>query len=155
MCSEVHVSIYDSLNVELKASMRARDKARTTGLRNIRAAFISAQKADGSDSLSDEQCIGILRRLSKQRRESIDAYTSAGRDDLVGPEQEELEVIEAFLPKLADEATTRGWVEEAVAATGASSVRDLGKVMGHLMRHHKADIDAGLASTIVRGMLTA
>ena len=147
------MDIYDTVNVELKKAMRARDKARVAGLRNIRAAFIEAQKADGSDTVDDETCLTLLRRLAKQRRESIDAYEKGGRDDLAASEQAELAVIEAFLPQLADEATTREWVKAAIEATGATSARDLGKVMGELMKAHKGEIDGKRANVIARELI--
>ncbi|MEO0600502.1 MAG: GatB/YqeY domain-containing protein, partial [Myxococcota bacterium] len=85
--------------------------------------------------------------------ESITAYEEGGRDDLVAQEKAELAVIETFLPSLADEATTRAWVEEAIAKTGASAPGDMGKVMGALMGAHKGELDGGLANRIVRELL--
>ena len=148
------MAIYDDITTEMKIAMKARDKARTQGLRNIRAAFIAGAKETGADSLSDEDCQTILRRLAKQRRESIEAYEQGGRDDLAADERSELTVIEGFLPQLADEATTRQWVTEAIAATGAESARDMGKVMGKLMAGHKGELDGKLANIIVREYLS-
>jgi hypothetical protein len=148
------MSIYDDVNTQLKQAMRARDKMRVAGLRGIRAAFIDEQKKkNGTDTVADDVCITILRRLAKQRRESIEAYRDGGRDDLRIAEESDLAIIDAFLPKLADEETTRAWVAEAVAATGAASMRDMGKVMGHLMKNHKADLDAKMANGIVKAAL--
>jgi len=148
------VPIHDDIVVQLKESMRARDKARTTALRNIRAAFIAKMKEDNSTALGDEDCTEILRRLSKQRRESIAAYQQGGRDDLVAQETAELAVVDSFLPSLADQATTREWVAEAIAASGAESPRDLGKVMGAIMRAHRGEVDGGLANRLARELLT-
>jgi len=147
------VAIIDEVSEQIKVSMRAKDKPRTTSLRNIRAAFIEALKADGSESLSDEAAIAILTRLAKQRRESITAYEQGGRDDLVAAEKAELEVIEHWLPTLADEATVKTWVAEAVASTGASSPSDMGKVMGALMKAHKGEFDGKLGSQLVKAAL--
>ena len=146
--------IYDDISIELKESMRARDKARTQALRGIRAAFIAKLKEDNADTLSDDVCLGLLRQLAKQRKESIEAYAKGGRDDLVAEEQAELEVVNSFLPQLADEATTRGWIEGAIAATKATSMKDMGQVMGKLMAAHKADIDGKLANRLVRELLS-
>mgnify|MGYP003887803419 CR=1 FL=1 len=147
------MGIFDDVPAQLKDAMRARDKQRTTALRNIRAALIAQQKQDGSDTVSDEACVEVLRRLAKQRAESIQAFADAGRDEAADEERSELAVIEAFLPQLADEATTRQWVAEAVASTGASSPGDMGRVMGALMKAHKGDIDGKLANQLVREAL--
>ena len=147
------MAIIDEVSEQMKASMRARDKPRTASLRNIRAAFIEALKADGADTLADAAAIAILTRLAKQRRESITAYEAGGRDDLVAAERAELEIIEAWLPKMADEATVKGWVAEAVAATGASAPSDMGKVMGALMKAHKGEFDGKLGNQLVRAAL--
>jgi uncharacterized protein YqeY len=147
------MSLVDQVSEELKTAMRARDKVRVAGLRGIRAAFIEALKADGSDTLADEDAVTILRRLAKQRRESIDAYTEGGRPELAEDEKAELAVIEAFLPQQADEAQTRAWVDEAIAKTGASGMADMGKVMGVLMGAHRDVLDGKLANQIVRERL--
>jgi uncharacterized protein YqeY len=147
------MAIIDDVSTQLKDAMRAKDKPRLQALRGIRAAFIEAMKADGSETVPDEAALATLRRLAKQRRESIDAYREGGRDDLVETEEAELAVIEAFLPQLADEATTRQWVQEAIDRTGAAGPGDMGKVMGALMGAHKSDIDGKLANRIVRELL--
>ena len=149
------MSIFDQVSEQLKDAMRARDKDRLNGLRGIRASFIEAIKVDGSTTLPDEQAFEILRRLAKQRKESVEAYTTGGRLDLVAEETKELAVIEAFLPKVADEPTTRGWVQAAIAETGATSARDIGKVMGVLMAGHKSELDGKMANKIVRELLGA
>ena len=147
------MAIYDQITTDMKAAMKARDKVRTQALRNIRAAFIAGAKETGADSLGDEACQTILRRLGKQLHESIEAYSKAGRDDLAADEQSELGVIEGYLPQLADAETTRAWVEAAIAATGAARPSDMGKVMGILMKDHKGELDGKLANTIVRDLL--
>lgn len=147
------MSIVERVSAELKTAMKAREKEKVQGLRGIRAAFIEALKADGSESLSEEQELTILRRLAKQRRESIDAYVDAGREELAETEKAELAVIESFLPQLADEATTAAWVDAAIASTGASSMKDMGRVMGTLMKEHKAEMDAKLANQLIKARL--
>jgi uncharacterized protein YqeY len=147
------MGIYDNIPNQLKDAMRARDKERLQALRNIRAALMVEQKASGADTVSDEQCIEVLRRLGKQRQESIDAFEAAGRDEAAAEERAELAVIEEFLPRLADEATTRAWVAAAVASTGAKGPGDMGKVMGALMKAHKAELDGKLANQLVRAAL--
>ena len=145
--------IIDDVTSQMKDAMRAKDKIRLTALRGIRAAFIEALKADGSETLADEKCIPILRRLEKQRKESIAAYEAGGREDLAAPERGELAVIEDFLPSLADEATTTTWVQTAIEAAGATGPQDMGKVMGALMREHKGEVDGGLAKNVALKLL--
>ncbi|HHO54508.1 MAG TPA: GatB/YqeY domain-containing protein [Deltaproteobacteria bacterium] len=147
------MSIEQRVTEEMKVAMRAKDKVRLIALKGIRAAFIEALKEDGSESLADDRATTILRRLAKQRRESIEAYEQGSRADLAALERAELEVIDAFLPSLADEETTRAWVEEAIASTGASSPGDMGRVMGALMSAHRGDLDGKLANRLVRELL--
>lgn len=142
------MSINDRVNGELTAAMKSRDRDRATALRGIRAAFLEEMKKDNASSVSDEKAISILRRLVRQRGESIEAYEKGNRPDLAAKEQAELAIIETFLPKLADEATTRAWVEEAIVETGASGPGDMGRVMGHLMKTRQGEVDGKLAKQI-------
>jgi uncharacterized protein YqeY len=149
------MSIVEEIPVQLKAAMRAKDTARMSALRNIKAAFLSELKSGNApDALDDSTAIVILRRLAKQRAESITAYEAGGREELAAAERAELAVIEEFLPQQADEAQTRAWVEAAIAATGATSMRDMGRVMGHLMKEHGDAIDGKVANGLVRSHLS-
>ena len=147
------MSIFDDVNQQMKDALKARDAQRLAALRSIRAAFLNETKKDNSEDLEDAVCVGLLRRLEKQRRESIEAFEKAEREDRVGVETAELGVIPSFLPSLANEATTRGWVEAAIAESGASSAKELGKVMGALMKAHKGDVDGNLARQIATELL--
>ena len=147
------MGLVETVTAQMKHAMKAKDAARLGALRNIRAAFLVEMKKDGSETLDDAVSVGVLRRLAKQRQESIDAFTQAQRPDRVAEERAELAVIEEFLPRLADEATTRGWVREAIAASGATSAKELGKVMGAVMKAHKGDIDGDLARRIAAELL--
>lgn len=149
------MSIFDTVAQQMKDAMRAREKVRLGALRGIRAAFLTELKRDGADDLPDEACTTILRRLEKQRKESIAAFDGAGRTELADREREELEVVSSFLPQLADEATTRAWVEAAIAACGAAGPGDMGKVMGALMKAHKGEVDGTLARTVAQALLAA
>lgn len=147
------MGIYEQVGEELRQAMRARDKARTSALRNIRAALQTTAKETGADTLPDEESLSVLRRLAKQRAESIEAYEQGGRTEQAEAEKAELAVIEGFLPTLADEQTTREWVREAIETSGATSARDVGKVMGVLMKQHRDAIDGKLANRIARELL--
>ncbi|RIK97895.1 MAG: glutamyl-tRNA amidotransferase [Proteobacteria bacterium] len=149
------MAIFEDVSAQMKDALKAKDEARLAALRGIRAAFLNECKKDNSTTLSDETAIGLLRKLEKQRQESIDAFTDAGRPERADAERAELAVIRTFLPQLADEATTRRWVEEAIAASGATSGKEIGKVMGALMKAHKGELDAGRAREIAMQMLGA
>lgn len=149
------MGIFESVSAQLNEARKAKDETRLTALQSIRAAFLNETKKDNSTTLSDEACVALLRKLEKQRQESIDAFTNAGRADRAAVEQAELAVIRTFLPQLADEATTRRWVEEAIAASGAASQKEIGKVMGALMKAHKGEMDGNLARRLAGELLPA
>jgi uncharacterized protein YqeY len=146
--------IADDVTRQIKDAMKAKDAIRLTTLRSMRAVFLNEMKKDGSESLDDAVCETLLRKLEKQRKESIEAFTNAGRDELAANEHAELEVLQEFLPNLADEAQTREWVAAAIAESGATGPKDIGKVMGVLMKAHKADLDGNLTREIVQERLT-
>lgn len=147
------MAISDEVSRQLKEALRARQERRLAALRSIRAAFVNEMKRDGSETLADEVCTALLRRLEKQRNESIEAFQRAGREERAEAERQELAVIQGFLPSLADPETTRSWVREAVAATGASGKGDIGRVMGALMKAHQGEIDGRLAKQIAGELL--
>ena len=147
------MAIADEVSQQMKEAMRAKQERRLAALRSIRAAFVNEMKRDGSETLADEVCTALLRRLEKQRKESIEAFEQGGREERAEAEREELSVIQSFLPSLADPETTRSWVEEAIASTGASSMGEIGRVMGALMKVHKGEIDGRLAKEIASELL--
>ena len=147
------MAIFDDVSAQMKDAMKAKDEARLAALRGIRAAFLTECKRDNRTTLADDVAVGLLRKLEKQRQESIDAFTAAGRADRADAERAELVVIQGFLPRLADDATTRRWVEEAIAASGAASAKEMGKVMGALMKAHKGEVDGNRARAIATELL--
>lgn len=147
------MAILDDVTDQLKDAMRAKDQPRLSALRSMRAAFLNELKKDGAETLADETAHTLLRKIAKQHKESIEAFDKAGRDEQAAAERAELAVIDEFLPSLADEATTRGWVETAIAESGATEPGDVGRVMGALMKAHKGDVDGGLAQKVARELL--
>jgi uncharacterized protein YqeY len=145
--------IYDDVNQQLKEAMKAQDKVRMAGLRGIRAGFIEEMKKSAATTVPDEAAIAILRRLQKQRNDSIEAYEKGGRSDLVAEERGELAVIESFLPSLADDATTTQWVQEAITAMEATGPGAIGKVMGQVMKAHKGVVDGKRVKEIAERLL--
>jgi uncharacterized protein YqeY len=147
------MAIFDDVSNQMKEAMRAKETVRLAALRSIRAAFLNEIKKDNSTELSDEKCIPLLRRIEKQRKESIEAFDAGGRPEQAASERVELAVIESFLPSLADEETTLAWVREAIASSGASAPGDTGRVMGALMKAHKGEIDGKLAKDLAAKLL--
>lgn len=113
---------------DLTAAMKAQDAAKTSTLRMVKAAMMNRQIEKGSE-LDDEDTQKLLRSLVKQRRDSIEQYQKAGRQELVDKEQAEINVIETYLPKAASQEEIEQAVAAAIADTGASSMKDMGKVM--------------------------
>ena len=147
------MAIHETISTQMKDAMKARQAERLSALRGIRAIFLNEMKRDNADSLDDETCVTLLRRLEKQRKESIDAFEKGGREEMAAAERAELAVIQEFLPSLADEETTRRWVGEAIAETGAASSKDAGRVMGTVMKAHRGEVDGGLAKRIAGELL--
>jgi uncharacterized protein YqeY len=147
------MGLFSDVSDQMKEALRAKQATRLAALRSIRAVFLNETKKDNADTLPDDVCVGLLRRLEKQRHESIEAFDQAGRDEQAAAERAELAVIQEFLPSLADEATTRAWVEEAIAATGAGGPKELGRVMSAIMKDHKGDIDGNLARKLASDLL--
>jgi len=147
------MAIFDEVSKQMTAAMRAKDAPRLAALRGMRAAFQLELKREGAQTLSDDACVAVLRRLAKQRKESIDAFENAKRADRADAERAELAVIDSFLPSLADETQTRSWVEAAIAETGAAAPGDVGRVMGAVMKAHKGEVDGVLAKKLAAELL--
>ena len=143
----------DDIKAETITAMKAGDKPRTAALRLIGAKIkdrdIEARTGKAPDN-DDDLVTEVLQKMAKQRRESITMYEEGGRDELAAQERAELAVIEEFLPQMMDEAATRTAIDEAKAAVGAESIKDMGKVMGELKKRHGATLDMGLASGLVK-----
>ena len=143
---------------EMKAAMLARDAARTSTIRMIIAKLKEvdiAARPSGVERVPDDQVTSMLRSMVKSRRESVDLYRQGGRADLVAKEEAEIATIEAFLPQQIDEATLAAAVDAAVAETGASTVKDMGKVMAALKAKHGAALDMARANPLVKAKLSA
>ena len=122
------MSLSEQIIADLTASMKAQDAQRTSTLRMVKAAMMNRKIEKGSE-LDDDEMQKLLRSLVKQRRDSIEQYEKAGRQELVDKEQAEITVIETYLPQAASAAEIDAAVVAAIAETGASSMKDMGKVM--------------------------
>lgn len=149
------MSLADTISDDLKASMKARDAVRTATLRHVLAAIKNLRVAEGHrGEVTDEEVQGLIAKEAKKRRESIQTYRDAGRDELADTEQAELEVLEGYLPEQLGEDEIRAVVEAVVAEVGAEGPGDLGKVMGPTMARLKGRADGGLVNRVVRDTLS-
>ena len=146
--------ISNTIDQEIKQAMLAKDQAKLRGLRAIKAAFLLAKTEKGqAEELNEEAEIKILQRLVKQRKESANIYQEQGREDLLKVEQEEIEVIGAFLPQQLDRAAIEAIVSKIIAETGAISVKEMGKVMGLANKELAGKADGKLIGEIVKSLL--
>lgn len=150
------MALTEQIQSDLTAAMKARDTATTAALRGVVAAIRNARVAAGqSGDLTDEQTVELLGREAKKCAEAAQAFEGAGRAEQAAKEHAELEVIRRYLPEPLDEAELRAIVDEAVAATGASGVGDLGQVMSAVMPQVKGRADGKQVSALVRARLQA
>ena len=144
------------LTEETKASMRAGDAPRTSTLRMIAAKLKDADIAarpSGVTAIPEEAITGLLRGMVKSRRESVEMYRQGRREELAAKEEAEIAVIESFLPRQMDDAAMESAVRDAVAEVGATSVKEMGKVMAALRARHAAVLDMGKAGPMVKAAL--
>lgn len=148
----------DRITEAMKEAMRERRAEELGTLRLMTAAIkdreIAARGEGKGEELSDAEVLAVLGKMIKQRQDSARAYEEAGRLELADKERAEIAVIERFLPRQLDEAEMRKAIEEAIAATEAESVRDMGRVMGHLKQRYAGQMDFAQAGSLVREALT-
>lgn len=151
------MGLREQINTTLKQAMKDKDKIRLATLRLINAAIkdqdIARRGTDGEVGLTEDDILGILGKLTKQRQESARAYEEGGRLDLAQREHDEIEIIAEFLPRqLSPEEITKA-VQAAIQATDASTIRDMGKVMGHLKTEFTGRMDFGSVGPMVKEQL--
>ncbi len=144
------------LQEELKQAMLAKDSLKTSTLRMLISAisYSEIQKGAGYEA-TDEDVLNVVQKEAKQRRDSIEAFEANDRQEMAEKEKLELEILTAYLPEQLNEEALRTLVDEAVSQTGASSMADIGKVMGSLMPKVKGKADGNLVNKIVREKLSA
>ena len=140
------------INDDLKMAMKAGDKNRVATLRLINAG-IQAAEIEAKKTLDDAGIVQVMTKMVKQRRDSIAQYTSGGRPELAAAEQAEIDIIEAYLPKQMDEAAIGAAVTAAISEAGATSAKDMGKVMGVLKAKYAGQMDFQKASAAVKAAL--
>ena len=152
------MSMRTRLSESLKESMKSKKAARVSTLRLINAAIkdrdIAARNEDNTEGVSDQEILAVLGKMVKQRQESARTYDEAGRIDLAEREREEIEVIEEFLPKQLSGDEINKAIAKAIEDTGASSIRDMGKVMGDLKGRYTGQMDFGKVGPMVKSALS-
>jgi uncharacterized protein YqeY len=147
----------EQINDGLKEAMKAKDARRVSTLRLVNSGIKNADieaRGGGKEPLADDALLGLLQKMIKQRQESVELYDKGGRPELAAQEREEIEIIAAFLPKQMDEGEARAAIEGVVKETGASSVKDMGRVMAALKERYAGQMDFGKASGAVKQILS-
>ena len=150
------MSLKDRVSDEIKTAMKAKDKLRLETVRGIKKVIIEKEseiRGKGREELNEEEELAIVMQLAKQRRDSIQQFTDAGRTDLADKEAKELEILAEYLPAQVSDADIEAAVVEAIAQTGATSMRDMGKVMGPVMKKLQGQADGGKVQAIVKAKL--
>jgi uncharacterized protein YqeY len=156
--SEARMALRTELNDALKAALRAKDARTAATLRLILAALKDrdiAERSEGnSDGISDDQIRQMLQKMVRQSREAAQTYAEAGRDDLAEKEEQEIKVLQRFLPRQLDQAETQAAVERTIDELGANSVKDMGSVMARLRESYAGQMDFAQASKVAKQKLT-
>jgi uncharacterized protein YqeY len=152
------MSLKEQISEDIKSAMKAKDKLRLETVRSLKKVILEKEveiRVEGRDTLNTDEELAILSQQAKQRRDSVAQYQQAGREDLAEKEAQELAIIETYLPKqLSDEEITEV-VEQAIAEVGASSMKDMGKVMGPVMQKLKGKADGSKVQAITKAKLSS
>jgi uncharacterized protein YqeY len=146
------MSLKEQLKEDMKAALKAKDKEKLSVIRMLQSLIKNAE-IDKRGELTDEEIISLLMKYAKQRRESIELYEKGGRQDLVEKERRELQIVESYLPKQMSEEEIRELVAKVIEEVGASSPKDIGKVMQAVMPKVKGRADGSTVNKIVRELL--
>jgi uncharacterized protein YqeY len=150
------MTLEERINADLKTAMLAKHEVGLRGIRAIKSAILLAKTEKGSDgTISPEREVQMLQKLVKQRRDSITEFEKANRQDLIAKEQEEVNVIEKYLPAMMSEEEVREVVKAAIATTGATTQKEMGKVMGIVSKQLAGKADNKLVADIIKSLLTA
>ncbi len=150
------MSLKDTVNQDIKSAMKAKDQARLRALRSLKSVILNAEVEEGRSegALTEDEELKILMKASKQRKDSIQQYKENGREDLAKTEEEELEVIEDYLPKQLSEEELQSEIKKIIEDLGASSMKDMGKVMGLASKKFAGRADGKTISKVVKDMLS-
>jgi uncharacterized protein YqeY len=145
----------DKINDGMKEAMKSGDKLRVSTLRLVNAAIKNAdiEARTGSKSLTDDDLLGLLQKMIKQRQESVELYDKGGRKELADQERGEIEIIKGYLPQQMDDAQAKAAIAEVIKRENATSVKDMGKVMAALKAAYAGKMDFAKASALVKELL--
>ncbi|AAM71849.1 MAG TPA: GatB/YqeY domain-containing protein [Chlorobaculum sp.] len=152
------MSLKERIDQELKEAMKSGDKIRLNAIRSIRAALLEKEvsiRVGGKGELNEEQELEVLMGLAKRRRDAIEQFTAGNRPDLVETEAAELKVLEEYLPQQLSDEEVEAAIREIIAQTGATSMKEMGKVMGLAMKTLKGKADGGKVQNLVKSLLSA
>ena len=150
------MSLKDRISEDIKTAMKAKDKVRLETVRSIKKVILeeeSTARGKGQDTLTEEEELGVLTRLAKQRKDAIAQYTDANRADLADKEAAELTIIEEYLPARLSDDEIEAVIDDLITKTGASSAKDMGKVMGPAMKELKGRADGAKVQALVKAKL--
>jgi uncharacterized protein len=151
------MSLREKINSQYSAALKNKDKVLVSTLRLVLAAIkdrdIANRTSEKKEVINDEEIVKVLRKMKKQRQDSADLYKKGERQDLLKAEEAEIRVIDSFLPKQINEEETKKICQEVIKTLGASSMKDMGKIMGTLKKKYSDSIDFSKVSTIVKGLL--
>lgn len=147
------MSIRQTISDDMKTFMRAKDTARLGAIRLLQAS-IKQKEVDERIELNDDQILAVIQKMLKQRKDSIEAYQQANRQDLIDQEQLEIEVLTKYMPEPLSDEEINQFIEEAIAKTGADDMKDMGKVVGVLKSKVAGRADMGEVSKLVRQKLS-
>lgn len=151
------MSLREKINQQFNTALKNKDKSSVSTLRLILAAIKDKDIANRSEKkkeeAKDQEIIKILQKMKKQREDSINLYKKGGRQELLEAEEAEIKIINTFLPKQLSEEETKKICKEIIESTGASSIKDMGKIMGSLKQKYSDKIDFSKANVIIKGLL--
>lgn len=148
------MDLFDRVSEDIRTAMKAHDRAALDALRNVKKLFLEARTAPGSDgTLTDEQALTLIRKLVKQGKESAALYAAQGRADLAEAEEAQVRVIEAYLPQALSEEELERQIGALIAELGATSPRDMGRVMGQATRRLAGVAEGAAIAAMVKKLL--
>jgi len=151
------MSLREKINEHFYIAQKNKNKTLVSTLRLILASIkerdIANRSASNKEGIKDPEIIKVLRKMKKQRQDSVDLYQKGGRQDLLEAEKEEIRIIETFLPKQFSEEETKKVCKEVIKSLGATSIKDMGKIMGSLKQKYADAIDFSRANIIIKGLL--
>jgi len=151
------MSLREKINEQFKIALKSKNKTLVSTLRLVLAAIkerdIAIRTSENKEVVKDEEIIKVLRRMKKQRHESADLYKKGGRQELLEAEESEIKIIDTFLPKQLSEEETKKICKNAIESLGATSIKDMGKIMRSLKQKYSDSIDFSKANTIIKDML--